>query len=247
MSKLHEVLAVESELSNVAKKMVAESARTFTKESLFMGQVRSLKMFDNALERENTVERQELTTTIDENLDFLFPHLSRYWDCVAHKDATNQVAVADVIVDGKTILTAVSSTTLLGLETKLAELRKLISGVPTLAPGVQWEIDAQEKAGVYVTEHPEKTFKSIKDVQFKTAAKATKEHAEQVAQLPTTTNVGAYETTKSSGMYSPATKARMLDRLDRIRNAIKEARTRANNTDVVKVAVGGAIIDFIRS
>lgn len=247
MAKLHETLAVENELQNVAKKMLAESERTMGKESLFMGQVRTLNMFDQSLERENTTERKELTTTVDENLNFLFPHLARYWDCVAQKDATNQEAIADVIIDGKSILKGVSATTLLGLETKLAELRKVLMVIPTLAPGVAWEVDSQAEAGVYKTEYPEKTFKSEKDVQFKTAAKATKEHPEQVAQLPTTTNVGAYETIKQSGMYSPLSKARILDRLDVIRNAIKQARMRANNVDVVKASVGTTILGFLRS
>ncbi len=246
MSRLHEVLAVEGELQNVAKKMLAESERTMGKESLFMGQVRVLSMFDQSLDRENTIERHELTTTVDENLSFLFPHLARYWDAVAQKDATNQAAVADVIIDGKTVLKAVSATTLLGLETKLAELRKVLMTIPTLAPGVSWIDDTQEQAGVYKTAYPEKTFKSIKDIQFKTAAKATKEHPEQIAQLPTTTNVGGYETIKWSGMYAPITKADILGRLDTIRNAIKQARTRANNTEVVHASVGDVILKFIQ-
>lgn len=247
MAKLHETLAVENELQNVAKKMLSESERTMGKESLFMGQIRSLTMFDQSLERENTIERKELTTTVDENLDFLFPHLSRYWDCVAQKDATNQIAAAEVIIDGKVMLKDISATTLLGLETKLAELRKVLMVIPTLAPGVSWELDGQAEAGVYKTEYPEKTFKSEKDVQFKEASPATKEHAAQVAQLPTTTNVGAYETIKQSGMYAPVTKARILDRLDTIRNAIKQARMRANSTNVITANVGDVILGFLRS
>lgn len=243
--KLHETIAVESELANVDKKLRDESIRTFNKESLFMGQLRELNMFDDASSHLNTTERQELTSTVDENLEYLMPHIARHWDVVAQKDATNQAAVADVVIGDKTILKGISAMTLLGLETKFKELRKVFEAIPTLAPGVSWVIDKQERPGIYKTEHDEHSFKTEKDIQFKTAAPATKEHPEQVAQLPTTTNVGKYDVTKWSGMYSPARKAQVLDQLDVLRNAIKRARMRANNTEIVDVKLGTTLLAYI--
>jgi len=245
MSKLHETLAVEAELSNTEKKLRQESIKTLGKESLFQGQIRELTMFDEAQSFNNTTDRQELTSTVDENLEYIYPHIARYWDVVAQKDATNQAAIADVVINGETLLTGISATTLLGLETKLSELRKVFEAIPTLAPGISWKEDEQNRAGVYVTEHTDKSFKTEKDMQFKEASPATKEHPAQVAQLQTTTNVGEYETTKWSGMYSPKRKAEVLDRLDKLRNAVKKARMRANNTDVVDIHIGDILLQYI--
>ena len=136
--KLHETLAVETELGNIDKKLRAESINTFKKESLFQGQIRNLIMKADDQQHNNTTERQELTTTVDENLEYIFPHIARHWDVVAQKDATNQAATGDIIINGQTILAGLPSTTLLGLETKLSELRKVFEAIPTLAPGVSW-------------------------------------------------------------------------------------------------------------
>jgi hypothetical protein len=127
----------------------------------------------------------------------------------------------------------------------LSELRKVFEGIPTLAPGVSWKSDEQNRDGVYVTEHTEKSFKTEKDVQFKEASPATKEHKAQIATLDKVTNVGEYETTKWSGMYSPKRKAEVLDRLDVLRNAVKKARMRANNTEIVDVQIGEVLLNFI--
>jgi len=243
--KLHETIAVESELANVDKKLREESIKTFSKESLFLGQLRELNMFDAASEHLNTTDRQELTSTVGENLDYLVPHIARHWDVVAQKDATNQAAIAEVVIDDRVILKGVSAMTLLGLETKLKELRKVFEAIPTLAPGVSWVVDDKERPGIYKTEYDEHSFKTEKDIQFKEASPATKEHPAQVAQLPTTTNVGKYDVTKWSGMYSPARKAQVLDQLDVLRNAIKRARMRANNTEIVDVKLGKILLDYI--
>ena len=77
--KLHETLAVETELGNIDKKLRAESIGTFKKESLFQGQIRHLTMKADDQQHNNTVERQELTSTIDENLDYLFPHIEPFF------------------------------------------------------------------------------------------------------------------------------------------------------------------------
>jgi len=243
--KLHETLAVEAELSNTDKKLRQESIKTFGKESLFLGQIRHLVMFDDEQKFNNTTDRQELTSTVDENLEYLFPHIARHWDVVAQKDATNQSAKGDIVINGKTLFAGLSVTTLLGLETKLSELRKVFEAIPTLAPGILWVEDDQNRNGVYVTEHKENSFKTEKDMQFKEASPATKEHPAQVAQLQTTTNVGEYEVTKWSGMYSPKRKAEVLDRLDILRNAIKKARMRANNVDIVDVQIGDILLKYI--
>ncbi len=244
-AKLHEVLAVEAELGNISKKLQAESINTFKKDNLFSGMFRELKMFDEAQSFNNTTDRQELTTTVDENLGYITPHVARYWDAVAQKDATNQTAVADIVIGGEVLVAAVSSTTLLGLETKLGEFRKVLEGIPIVASGVAWKKDETMRDGIFVTEHVENSFKTEKSIEFKEASPATKEHRAQVAQLDKTVNVGEYETTKWSGAYTPKRKAEVLANLDILRNAVKKARQRANNTPVVDVHLGETLLAFI--
>lgn len=245
MTKLHEILAVEGSKEKVAGKLVLESLRTMGKENLFSGQVRRLVMLDTNDAYLNTEERQSLTSTVDENLEYLVDPIAGYWDVVLQKDAANQEAKADIVIGDNILATGLPATFLLGLETKLANLRKLYETLPTLAPGIHWDVDEQERDGVFKTRHDVVSFKTEKDMEFKEASPATDHHPAQVAQLERTRNVGTFTVTKWSGMLTPLNKAQRLARLDQLLNAVKQARQRANSVKVEPTNVSKAFLDFI--
>jgi len=246
MGKLHEILAVEKDKENVARKLTSESIKTFGKENLFSGSLRELKMFDDAQAFNNTIEKQELTTTVSENLDYLIKPVSEHWDVVLQKDLTNQVALADIVIDGKTVATGLPATFLLGMEKKLNDFRIMLESIHTLAPGIKWMPDASNaKADVFISANTEKTFKTAKDMEFRTASPATKEHPAQVVPINVTNNVGEFETTKWSGLLTPVDKAEKIARLDKMLAAVKKARQRANNVDIVKGNVGNTMLQYI--
>jgi len=245
MSKLHEILAVEGSLETAAKKLIKESLHTLDKESLFKGQVRKLEMFREEDKASEITDYQELTTTVDENLNYLVKPLTKWLDTVATKDATNQKAVADLVVEGKTLATGVPATFLLGLEKKLAALREVYIKIPTLEPGINWLADEQNRPGVFKAEHSIVQMKSRKDPEFRTVAEATDKHPAQVVQVERTVDVGRYVTSTYSGKMTPLEKAKKLERIDTVLNAAKQARMQANNIEIVKFNVGNAVIDFI--
>lgn len=246
MGKLHEILAVEKDKETVAKKLVNESVKTFGKENLFSGNTRVLKMFDADEAFNNTTEHQELTTTVMENLEYLMKPVAQHWDVVLQKDLTNQEAKSDIIIDGKTIANDLPATFLLGMEKKLNDFRQVLESIHTLAPGIKWIKDASNaKADVFITADTEKSFKTAKDVKFKTSAKATDHHPEQVVQINVTNNIGEFETTKRSGLLTPVAKADMIARLDKMLTAVKKARQRANNVDIVNGNVGDTMLQYI--
>ena len=245
MTKLHEVLAVEASKEKVASKLVQESVRTLGKENLFGGQVRRLTMLDTAEEYLNGEERVALTSTVDENLEYLVKPLADYWDVTLQKDSANQKAVAEIVLNGESMSIPLPATFLLGMETKLNNLRKLYEAIPTLAPGITWDVDEQERAGTFKARNDIVSFKTEKDMEFKEASRATKEHPAQIAKLERTRNTGTYTLTKWSGMLTPLDKAQRLDRLDQLLNAIKQARQRANAVTVEDAKVGENLINFI--
>ena len=78
-------------------------------------------------------------------LKYFAEEASRLYDVIASKDATNQTAKADVILpDGTVLITGVSATTLLSLESKLQEARSVIEATPTLPSGIISNMDANE-------------------------------------------------------------------------------------------------------
>jgi len=244
-NKLHELLAVEADLEGAAKKILAESIKTFKdKPGFFTGMVRELKMFEEG-EEKPPVERQEITTTVVAKLDYTKKPVIRWLDAVAQKERTNQDAKADLVVDGAVIAKEVPATLLLALESRLKLVKAVYDAIPTLAPGKKWELDESQGPNVYRDVHPEEKYKTKKTFEHKVLYNATKEHPAQIERWEETKNVGKYVQSVWSGMISPAQKSRLLGRIDKLLEEVKKARQRANNTDVVKMHVGKLLFDYI--
>ena len=244
-SKLHEILAVEGGLEKTAKKLVLESKKTFAKENLFSGSLRELNMFSDVDQHLNTSEFVKLESTVDENLSYALKAVTKHWDVVVQKDKANQIATADVVIDDITIISDVPATTLLGMESKLSELRSLFEAIPTLPPGIIWNKDNDNRAGIFKAQDDSSQFKTEKDVDFRVLYEATKEHPAQIREFNVTKNVGKYNTTRWSGMITPHRKAELLTNLETLLAAVKKARQRANNALVENKHIGKELIDFI--
>lgn len=246
MGKLHELLAVEGDLQGTAKKLMEETIKTFGKPEHFMGQHRKLTMFD-AAEQSKIVEDEykEMVTTVPKKLDYLGEAVAKFFDAVLQKEATNQNAKADLVIGTQVIAKDVPATFLLGLETKLKELRHVLESAPTLAPGVAWEKDENLGKGVYVMKNPDEKMKTAKTFMHKVLYEATDKHPAQIEKWEEQTAVGKYVTNVQSGMLSPADKSVLLGNCDTLIQAVKKARMKANMVDVVEINIGNDLMNFI--
>ena len=247
MGQLHELLAVEGELEGQFKKILAETLSTFAKKpDHFLGSVLRAVMF--AEEDANLVpadEHSKLDTTVNKKLAYMFKTVQKYLNAVAQKDLTNQSAKADVVVDGKTILSDVPVTTLLGLETKLKQVRDVLTAIPTMPPGVEFELDPSQGEDVYKRVHPEEKFLTRKTFRHQILVQATEHHPAQIEKWEEDQRVGKKIKEVWSGMLTPAQKSDMLGRCDSLIRAVKQARQRANSEEVKNIKIGNAITDFI--
>lgn len=246
MSKLHEVLAVEGDLEGSSKKVVAEAINTFTKKNdHFMGFTKTYEPFRDGPEHQMPSEGKELVTTVEDKLAHAFAAVNGYYDAVAQKECTNQKAVADLVVNGVTLAKDLPATFLLGLETKLKELRKMVEVVPTLQPGITWEEDTQLGKGVFKAAVKQERMRTEKRMKPVVLYEATDKHPAQVKESTEDVAIGKYVQTDWSGMISPAAKSRMLARADALIQGVKKARQRANQTEVVSISIGKVLTDFI--
>lgn len=247
MTKMHEILAVEGDLEGEYKRVSEEAIRVFQKGEHFQGKTRTLKMFneDRSHEEEPAAQHQELTTTVAQKLGYTSKAIINYLDVVLQKEATNQKAVSDLIVDGGTIATGLPATFLLGLETKLKNIRTMYESIPTLSPGIKWSKDESQGPDVWTQEFPEKAMRTEKILKPFVLYEATKEHPAQVKELSDSVNVGVYTSTVVSGMLSPREKSELLGRIDGLIRAVKKARQRANTQEVVKINIGKILMDYI--
>ena len=239
MAKMHELLAVEADLNKTSAKMLEEAKITFEKKpDHFQGQVRTTTYLKEDRSGENTQDQKAMVTTVDDKLDYALGHFGRYLDAVLQKEKTNQTANADLVVGGTVIGAGLPSVFLLGLESKLTDLRGVLLATPTLNPGIVWNADPSKGDGVFVSA-PQEQLKTEKVEEFLTVAPATDKHPAQVTKVTKDVNVAKITTLLQNGMWTSARKAKVLDNLDELIMAAKKARMRANLADVQ----GGNIAD----
>lgn len=246
-AQLHELLAVEGDLRGEKDKIKMEATRDFSQQShLFLGQLRSLIMFDDNRASENSSDRKDLTETVNDRLDRVLHSFSRFWDVKVQKESANQQAKADVEVDGVVILEQLPVTFLLAMEEELRQLLVVYGAIPTLQVGIAWEKDTQKGEHVYKTIYLDETKKTEKKIEHKVLVPATKEHPAQVVQWSEDRVVGKYVTESWSGMLSQVEKTLMISNIDKLLRAFKRARQRANNQEVISLSVGETIFNFIK-
>lgn len=245
MGKLHELLAIEADKNNISTKLVEESRATLSKKpDHFRGFTKQLTYFDDKRAVENAEETKLVVSTVDENLEYTLNHVASYFDVILQKEMTNQTAVADLVVGDVTFAKGIPATFLLGMETRIKNLRALFEAVPTLPPAIAWEADINSGPGYY---RSPKTMvpRTEKQVKFVTLAPATDKHPAQVKDWTEDVPVAKVETVEYSGMWTVQQKADALDRVDVLLQAIKKARQRANTAEVVDAHIGAALTNYI--
>jgi len=244
--ELHEVLAVEADLTKAMRNAIDEGKRTF-KEKLahFQGWQKTYEAVNDDDPENGRTEIHELTTTVDEKLTFIAAFISRTIDCIAEKEATNQLATASFEVGGIQF-EGLPATLLLNLEHRMKEVRELIRLVPTLQAGIDWIDDkTHSKEDVFKTKTAQETSRTKKTVRGIPLYEATDKHPAQVEKISEDVVVGKYLTIGWSGMITPAKKSKMLERLDTLEREIKKARMRANTQPVKKVEIGRKLMDYV--
>lgn len=251
MAKIHELIPAEQDKVNAASALVNEAINTFSKKpDHFLGQIRTVTMYDDQRQQENTTDIKELVETVDSKLDHVWSALSSAIDISIAKENSNTspLARADVVVDGKTVLKDVPSIALLALEKKLNQIRDLYQAIPTLDPSYAWEDDKSAALpGVMKTRHPQEGQKTEKIIEPLVLYPATDKHPAQVKETSIDKNVAKVTVNRQSGMVSPAVKALWLGRIASLQTAVKEARQRANMAEVINLPVADSIHNFIHA
>jgi hypothetical protein len=205
-----------------------------------------VKHFDENDAKLDAVEVKEMQTTVFEKLEYLVRPNVRHLDTYLRKESGNQHAVADIVVDDVTIASGVPGNVLLGLETKLAELRTVYEAAPTLPPGPVWEADTSTKAfGVHRSRFPELRSRTRKTIRAVELSPATPQHPAQVQAVPEDVPIARITQETWSGMLSSLEKSLLLERIDKLIRACKRGRQRANGVDAPEKKIGDALFAFI--
>lgn len=247
MAKLHELLAVDKNLSKQADSTRADLINTFkNKKNHF---TEKLTTFEPVADGAPAVTEEQLglQTTVEKELEWISEHISKALDVSHQICVANTTAKADIILEDGTILHKdIPATSLLELEGSMNQVRELIITIPTLDPARGFEPAPGRGPGIYVARDVirNRTHKISKPLVL---YPANEKHPAQVQLVTEDVVLGAVKTKEWSGLLTTADKGAMLNRVEVLVRAIKKARARANEIpiEVAGNKIGGSLLKFV--
>jgi hypothetical protein len=239
--KLNQVIAIEKGTKSRSLQDLTEAHHTLQKPALLAGIARTYRPKDEEGEQfppESTRVQVKAEDVIRKTSEVL----TKLFDVVATKDWANCSAKADVTVDGTVLLSQVPATYLLFLEKQLVDLHTFIKKLPILDASETWTFDPS--ADYWATE-PMQTIKTKKIPRNHVKAEATEKHPAQVEVYYEDVVVGTWRTIKFSGALPASRVNELLNRVEKLQEAVKFAREEANNTDVTEQKVGAKVFQYL--
>lgn len=242
--KLQEILNIEPSVKEKGVLMIKEGINTFkNKSEHFSGFNKHYKPLDSD-GLTFPPESKSVVEDVQSKLNYIFSSVNQMIDTEVIKEFTNTQTKADLTLpNGKVLLKDAPAPVYLFLEKAIANLRELVKTVPTLPPDQTWNPHPNKK-NIFQTEK-EQTVKTQKEQVPIVLYPATPEHAAQTQLISKDVRIGSWETVKESGAVPVAEKAKWLNNLDTLEKAVKKAKARANDCEIVPVKVSKEIQDFI--
>ena len=240
-AKLNQIIAIEKGVKSSSFQELTDAHHLLQKPSLLVGISRTYQPRDEEGEPfppEFTRVQASAETVIKDTAKIL----TKLFDVTAAKDWANCQAKADIVVDGRTLAADVPSTYLLFLEKQLVDMYTFVKKLPTLDPSETWTYDASSDS--YTTE-PVQTAKTKKVPRNHVKAEATEKHPAQVDVYMEDIVVGYWKTVKFSGALPASRVKELLDRVEKLQQAVKFAREEANGIEVQDKRVGETLFSYL--
>lgn len=242
MTRLNQILAVEKGLKATANRAVTDLYHSFQKTALFTGISRVYRPADDDSKELLPAENQPVRMNAFRALQDATRALTRLIDVTAVKDYANTEAFADVKINGRVLLEAVPVSHLLFLEKQLIDLQTMVNKLPVLDPSVEWTYD--DNAESYRSKAVE-THRSKKVPRNHVLAAATDKHPAQVQVYQEDVLVGYWTKTDFSGAVPQAFVRTLIERIETVAAAIKQAREQANMIEVQDQSIGAPIMNYV--
>jgi hypothetical protein len=241
MAKLNQIIAVEKGVKSKSLQDLTEAHHALQKPALLAGIARTYRPRDEEGEQLPS-EATKVQVKAEEIVRKTGEVLAKLFDVVASKDWANTRARADVVVDGQVLLTQVPVSYLIFLEKQMVDLHTFIKKLPVLDASENWVFDAS--ADCWATE-PLQTTRTKKIPRNHVKAEATEKHPAQVEVYYEDIVVGYWKTVKFSGALPASRVNQLIDRVERLQQAVKFAREEANAAEVEEKKLGHKVLGFL--
>ncbi|ROO59257.1 hypothetical protein EDC02_1052 [Micromonospora sp. Llam0] len=241
VTKLNQIIAVEKGVKSKSFAELTEAHHVVQKQPLLSGISRTYQPKDEEGEQ-FPPESTRVQVHAEQVLRDVAKTLTRLFDVTATKDWANTRATADVVVDGRTLVTAAPVSYLLFLEKQLVDLHTFVKKLPVLDAAESWSRD--ESTDSWRTE-PVRTVKTKKVPRNHVKAEATDKHPAQVEVYYEDVPVGYWTTVKFSGALPARRVNELLDRIAALQTAVKFAREEANGAEVTDQRIGDTVFGYL--
>lgn len=241
MTKLHEVIAARTARQKALLDECIALANTAKKKELFTGLTKS---FDRADEdgTQYPPEEQHVRQRAEEVINDGKVALSTLADLVLTNDVGNTMASAAIVIDGTALTKEVPVTTLMYLEKWIGHLRDFVRALPTTDTVNEWTWSADR--GVYESAEKQRV-KTRKEQVPVVMYDATPEHPAQVELVGRDVVEGFWKERLFSSALSPEAKRSMLESVEALNVAVRQARERANAQEVEAKEIGASLLGFV--
>ncbi|WP_336318518.1 hypothetical protein [Streptomyces lavendofoliae] len=240
-TRLNQIIAVEKGVKAKAQQDLAAAQHGLQKPALLAGIARTYQPKDEEGEQlppESTLVQVKAEDVLRDTARTL----TRLFDVTATKDWANCEARADVVVDGRVLVPGAPVAYLLFLEKQLADMAGFLRKLPVLDAAESWSQDPSTDA--WKTE-PVRTVRTKKVPRNHVKAEATDKHPAQVEVYYEDVPVGYWTTVKFSGALPARRVNELLERVDKLQQAVKFAREEANGAEVTDQRVGDAVFGYL--
>lgn len=241
MTKLNQIIAIEKGIKSKSLSDLTEAHRSLQKPALLSGISRTYRPRDEEGEQLPS-ESTKVQLKTEEIIRKTTEVLGKLFDVVAAKDWANTKARADVVVDGQVLLAQVPVTYLIFLEKQLVDLRTFVQKLPVLDASENWIFDASSDC--WSTE-PIQTTRTKKIPRNHVKAEATEKHPAQVEVYYEDITVGYWKTLKFSGALPSSRINQLLDRVEKLQQAVQFAREEANATEIEEKKIGHKVLGYL--
>ncbi|SDC18524.1 hypothetical protein [Streptomyces prasinopilosus] len=241
MTKLNQIIAVEKGVKSKAAQDVNGAHQKVQKPALLSGISRTYQPKDEEGEQ-LPPESTRVQVQGEDVLREMAASLTRLFDVTATKDWANCTARADVVVEGRTVLADVPVGYLLFLEKQLTDLHAFVRKLPTLDAAESWSHDPSTD---WWKTDPVRTIRTKKVPRNHVKAEATEKHPAQVEVYYEDVPIGYWTTVKFSGALPARRLNELVERIEKLQQAVKFAREEANGTEVTDQRVGDAVFGYL--
>ncbi|GHA02395.1 hypothetical protein ACFOOM_09795 [Streptomyces echinoruber] len=241
MAKLNQIIAVEKGVKSKALQDITAAHHKVQKPALLAGISRTYRPKDEEGEQ-LPPESTRVQVQAEDVLREMAASLTRLFDVTATKDWANRTARADVTVDGRTVLADVPVSYLLFLEKQLADLHAFVKKLPTLDAAESWTLDPSTD---WWKTDPVRTIRTKKVPRNHVKAEATDKHPAQVEVYYEDVPIGYWTTVKFSGALPARRVNELVERVEKLQQAVKFAREEANGVEVTDQRVGDAVFGYL--